>query len=61
MRGVGGLVSVLAQRAASEALAWANGTSRRANGWAGEKAARNRAKATHPLKSNEERDLREVL
>ena len=31
---------MLAQRAASEALARANGTFRRASGWAGEKVAR---------------------
>jgi len=37
-----------------EALAWANGTSRRANGWAGEKAARSgRSISPHPRRDNQ--------
>jgi len=37
------------------ALAWANGTSRRASGWAGEKAARSgRSIRPHPLREMSE-------
>jgi hypothetical protein len=35
-----------------KALARANGTSRRASGWAGENAARSRDHPSHPLKSD---------
>ena len=44
-----GREGVMVQRKKQEALAWANGTCRRASGWAGEKAARSgRSISSHP-------------
>lgn len=45
-----GTIPLLAQRAVAEALARANGTSWRANGWAGENVVRSWDHPTHPYK-----------
>ena len=44
---------VMVQKRKQEALAWANGTSRRATGWAGEKAARSGSPSRPPSHEEE--------